>query len=107
MDVTPNELIKDHIKYMIGGKCPFVENEIFYNFRFPEKAGALMKFLNNMKERWNITAFHYRRHGGEFGRVFVGFEIPEEEKEEFSKFLKDLNYDYTEETTNIACRLFL
>jgi len=107
MDVTPNELIKDHIKYMIGGKSPFAENEIFYNFRFPEKAGALMKFLSKMKEKWNISVFHYRRHGGEFGRVFVGFEIPEGEREEFNKFLKELNYDYTEETTNIACRLFL
>ncbi len=107
MDVTHNELIKDHIKYMIGGKAPLVENEIFYDFRFPEKAGALMKFLNYMKERWNITAFHYRRHGGEFGRVFIGFEIPENEKSEFEEFLNKINYDYTEETTNIACRLFL
>ena len=107
MDVTHNELIKDHIRYMIGGKSPLVENEIFYDFRFPEKAGALMKFLNNMKERWNITAFHYRRHGGEFGRVFIGFEIPKNEKGEFEQFLNKINYDYVEETTNIACRLFL
>ncbi len=107
MDVTRNELIKDHIKYMIGGKCPLIKNEIFYDFRFPEKAGALMKFLSNMKERWNITAFHYRRHGGEFGRVFIGFEIPENEKDEFKEFLDKINYDYNEETTNIACRLFL
>ncbi|WP_025270266.1 threonine ammonia-lyase, biosynthetic [Hippea sp. KM1] len=107
MDVTHNELIKDHIRYMIGGKCQFVKNEIFYDFRFPEKAGALMKFLSNMKERWNISAFHYRRHGGEFGRVFIGFEIPEGEKGEFERFLKKINYDYVDETKNIACRLFL
>ena len=107
MDVTHNELIKDHIRYMIGGKSPLVKNEIFYDFRFPEKAGALMKFLSNMKEKWNITAFHYRRHGGEFGRVFIGFEIPESEKIEFEDFLNKIRYDHTEETTNIACRLFL
>ncbi|WP_035588702.1 threonine ammonia-lyase, biosynthetic [Hippea jasoniae] len=107
MDVTHNELIKDHIRYMIGGKCPIVENEIFYDFKFPEKAGALMRFLSNMKEQWNITTFHYRRHGGEFGRVFIGFEIPQNERAEFEVFLNKIGYDYTHQTTNIACRLFL
>ncbi len=107
MDVTPNELIKNHIRYMIGGKTDVVKNELLYHFRFPEKPGALMNFLFHMKENWNISLFHYRHQGGEFGRVFVGFEIPPGEEKEFEKSLRKLGYDYTNETNNIACRLFL
>ncbi len=107
MDVTPNELIKNHIRYMIGGKTDVVKNELFYHFRFPEKPGALMNFLSHMKENWNISLFHYRHQGGEFGRVFVGFEIPPGEEKEFEESLRKLGYDYTNETRNIACRLFL
>ncbi len=107
MDITPNELVKNHIRYMVGGKTHLVKNELLYHFRFPERSGALMNFLAHMKENWNISLFHYRRHGGEFGRVLVGFEIPENEKREFEASLNVLNYDYTNESTNIACRLFL
>ncbi len=107
MDITPNELVKSHIRYMVGGKADIAENELLYHFRFPEKAGALMNFLHHMKENWNISLFHYMRHGGEYGRVLVGFEIPPNDKKEFIESLKKLNYDYTDETHNIACRLFL
>ncbi len=107
MDITPNELVKNHIRYMVGGKTHLVENELLYHFRFPERSGALMKFLSHMKENWNISLFHYKRHGGEFGRVLVGFEIPKNEKKEFESSLDKLQYDYTDESTNIACRLFL
>jgi len=107
MDITHNELVKNHIRYMVGGKSSSAHNEVFYHFRFPEKPGALMNFLSNMKENWNISLFHYRRHGGEFGRVLIGFEIPNEERCEFRELLKKINYDYTEETNNIACRLFV
>jgi len=107
MDVTPNELVKNHIRYMIGGKTHVVENELVYHFRFPEKPGALMNFLSHMKENWNISLFHYRRHGGEFGRVLVGFEIPPGEEAEFERSLEKIGYDHTNETRNIACRLFL
>ncbi len=107
MDITLNELVKSHIKYMVGGKSNLAKNELLYHFRFPEKAGALMKFLHHMRDNWNISLFHYRRHGGEFGRVFVGFEIPPNERKDFVKSLDNLGYDYTDETHNIACRLFL
>ncbi len=107
MDITPNELAKNHIRYMVGGKSELAKNELLYHFRFPEKAGALMNFLHHMKDNWNISLFHYRRHGGEFGRVLVGFEIPPEERNEFMDSLDKLGYDYTDETHNIACRLFL
>ncbi len=107
MDITPNELVKSHIKYMVGGKSELAKNELIYHFRFPEKAGALMNFLHHMKNNWNISLFHYRRHGGEFGRVLVGFEIPLKDRDEFIQSLNNLGYDYTDETHNIACRLFL
>ncbi len=107
MDITPNELAKNHIRYMVGGKSHIAKNELLYHFRFPERPGALMNFLSRIKENWNISLFHYRRHGGEFGRVMVGFEIPPNEKQDFEQFLNKLQYDYTDETTNIACRLFL
>ncbi len=107
MDITPNELVKSHIKYMVGGKSELAQNELIYHFRFPEKAGALMNFLHHIKDNWNISLFHYRRHGGEFGRVLVGFEIPPQDRKEFAESLDKLGYDYTDETHNIACRLFL
>jgi threonine dehydratase len=107
MDITPNELVKNHIRYMTGGKSSIANNELLYHFRFPERPGALINFLDRIKENWNISLFHYRRHGGEFGRVLVGFEIPPKDKHDFRQFLNELQYDYTDETTNIACRLFL
>ncbi len=106
-DVTENEIAKSHIRYMVGGKAHIAENEVLYHFSFPERAGALLRFLENMKDNWNISLFHYKRHGGEFGRVLVGFEIPPGEMSEFRAFLDRLNYSYTEETGNPICNVFL
>ena len=107
IDLTNNELAKNHMRYMIGGKSPIAKNELLYHFSFPEKIGALSNFLSHMKQNWNISLFHYRKHGGEYGRVLMGFEIPPNEREEFQVFLDNLKYNYTKETNNIAYKLFL
>jgi len=106
-DLTDNELAKSHIRHMVGGSSPSSQNEVLYRFQFPERPQALSHFLNSMTEHWNISLFHYRMHGGDFGRVLIGLEIPPEEKQEFQRFLEKLNYKYHEESDNPAYRLFL
>ena len=106
-DLTDNELAKVHIRHMVGGRSRLVENEVLYRFQFPERKGALSHFLSSMSETWNISLFHYRMHGGDFGRVLVGLQIPSLEKDKFSQFLGDMNFYYFEETENPAYRLFL
>ena len=107
LDLTDNELAKNHIRHMVGGKSAAANNEALYRFRFPERPRALTDFLNAMREDWNISLFHYRSHGGDFGRVLIGFEIPDGDKERFREFLRDLHYFYVEETHNEAYKLFL
>lgn len=107
IDLTDNELAKTHIRYMVGGKSPDVVNEVIYRFWFPERPGAIVKFLENMHESWNISMFHYRAQGGDFGRILMGFEIPIEDKAFFQKFLDNIGYHYEEETNNAAYSLFL
>ncbi|MBY0579771.1 MAG: threonine ammonia-lyase, biosynthetic [Burkholderiales bacterium] len=107
LDFTDNEMGKLHIRHMVGGHAPLVENEILYRFEFPERPGALMQFLNNMSHNWNISLFHYRNHGTDYGRVLVGMQVPENEMEEFSRFLDQLGYRFWAETDNPAYRLFL
>lgn len=106
-DMTDNELAKTHVRHMVGGKSAGSRNEVLYRFQFPEKPGALSNFLNSMSAGWNISLFHYRMHGGDFGRVLVGMEIPPEEISDFQDFLKRLNYTYFEETENPVFQLFL
>ena len=107
IDLTDNEVAKLHVRHMVGGRAPQVGEETILNFQFPERPGALMNFLLRMGERWNISLFHYRNHGADFGRVLVGMQVPPDEKVELNKFLMDLNYAYTTETENPAIGLFL
>jgi len=107
LDMTDNEMAKLHIRHLVGGRAPAAEHEIIYRFMFPERPGALIKFLNEMGGRWNISLFHYRNHGADFGRVLVGMQVPPKDKKDFEGFLENLGYEYTEETANPAYKLFL
>lgn len=107
LDFTNNELAKLHIRHLVGGHAPQVENEVLYRFEFPERPGALMNFLNSMTHNWNISLFHYRNHGADYGRVLVGMQVPPQEQAAFQQFLDTLGYAYCEETHNPAYRLFL
>jgi threonine dehydratase len=106
-DFSDNEMAKLHIRHMVGGHSPQVKDEMVYRFEFPERPGALMNFLDRMSQDWNISLFHYRNHGADFGRVLVGMQVPRGEKAAFRAFLKRLNYRYWDETGNPAYELFL
>jgi len=107
LDMTDNEMAKLHARYMVGGRAPNAVNEILYRFEFPERPGALKNFLDQMGGRWNISLFHYRSHGADFGRVLAGMQVPRRDKKAFQRFLDSLGYEYAEETRNPAYRLFL
>ncbi len=107
LDLTDNEMAKLHVRHLVGGHAPQAEHEIVYRFEFPERPGALHEFLQKMEHTWNISLFHYRNHGADFGRVLCGMQVPPGEKKAFQKFLRDLGYPYKEETNNPAYRLFL
>jgi len=105
-DLTDNELAKLHVRYMVGGSN-HKNNERIFRFQFPEYPGALELFLNTLGELWNITLFHYRNHGAAFGQVLAGFDVPEKQQLTFFRHLKDLDYDWQEETNNSAYQTFL
>ncbi len=107
LDLTDDEMAKSHVRYMVGGRAPQVENERLYRFVFPERPGALMNFLSHLRSDWNISLFHYRNHGADFGRVLVGMQVPEEDSADFQDFLARLGYEHQEETSNPAYRMFL
>lgn len=107
VDMTDNEVAKVHLRYMVGGHGQGVENEMIYRFMFPERPGALLHFLTSMSAGWNISLFHYRNHGSDFGRVLVGIQVPPEERGEFNQFLENLGYEYWDETDNPAYQRFL
>ena len=108
LDLTDNEMAKLHVRHMVGGHAPgAVKNEIVFRFEFPERPGALLQFLTVLGDRWNISMFHYRNHGAAFGRVLVGMQVPANERKDLEKYLKELNYEYKEETRNEAYQLFL
>ncbi len=106
-DLTDNEMAKIHIRYMVGGRSHKVKNEKLISFEFPERPGALVNFLVSMQSGWNITLFHYRNHGADYGRVLVGVDVPDSEQKAFSEFLEQLAYVYEEQTNNKAYQLFL
>jgi threonine dehydratase len=106
-DMSNNEMAKLHVRHLVGGHAHDVKNEILYRFEFPDRPGALMNFLNNMSHNWNISLFHYRNHGADYGRVLIGIQVPPEEKSDFKAFLNQLGYRYWEETKNPAYKLFL
>ncbi|WP_263770883.1 threonine ammonia-lyase, biosynthetic [Propionivibrio soli] len=107
VDLTDDETAKLHVRHMVGGHSPSVEHEIIYRFEFPERPGALMNFLSRMSSGWNITLFHYRNHGADYGRVMVGMQVPPHEARDFREFLKNLGYAHWNETENSAYKLFL
>lgn len=107
IDLTGNELAKTHLRYMIGGRSPEATRERLFRFWFPERPGALTRFLADMGADWNISLFHYRNQGGEFGRVLIGLEIPATDEKKLQKFLVDLGYQFVEETDDPAYQLFL
>lgn len=106
-DLTENELAKLHVRYMIGGTSSAPQNERIFRFQFPEYPGALENFLNTLGELWNISLFHYRNHGAAFGQVLAGFEVTNDQQLEFFRHLKQLGYQWQEETDNKAYRAFL
>jgi threonine dehydratase len=106
-DLSDNEMAKWHVRHMVGGRAPFAKHELLYRFEFPERPGALMRFLENMRSDWNISLFHYRNHGADYGRVLVGMQVPRRELGQFRQFLRKLGFPYADETRNPAYRLFL
>jgi threonine dehydratase len=107
-DMTENEVAKLHTRYMVGGHPgPGVDNELLFRFQFPEKPGALLSFLNEIGRNWNISLFHYRNHGSDYGRILMGIQVDKADHKEFRKFLNQLDFPHWEETDNKAYELFL
>jgi threonine dehydratase len=107
LDLTHDELAKEHIRHMVGGISSLAQDERLLRFVFPERPGALLKFLSLMRPGWNISLFHYRNQGADYGRILVGLQVPQSEDEAFGNFLQTLNYPYVEETQNPVYRMFL
>jgi threonine dehydratase len=107
LDLTHDELAKEHIRHMVGGHAALSQDERLMRFEFPERPGALMKFLSLMRPGWNISLFHYRNQGADYGRILVGLQVPAKDDKAFAKFLDTLGFPYVEETQNPVYRLFL
>ncbi len=107
LDLSDNEMAKLHVRHLVGGHAPGIKDEILFRFEFPERPGALMNFLNRMNHSWNISLFHYRNHGADYGRVLVGMQVPHHDKKALRTFLDKLGYRYWDESDNPAYRLFL
>jgi threonine dehydratase len=124
VDMSGNEMAKLHVRYMIGGRAPHPEaarseapgmnaagidaaDELLYRFEFPERPGALLRFLKSIGTSWNISLFHYRNHGSDYGRVLAGIQVRKADRAEFLRHLNDLHYSYVDETANAAYRMFL
>ncbi len=107
LDLTDDELAKQHVRHMVGGRSELAHDERLYRFVFPERPGALMRFLSSMHPSWNISLFHYRNQGADYGRILVGIQVPRSDKQAFKSFLQELAYPCVDETDNPAYRLFL
>lgn len=107
IDLSNDVVAKMHIRHMVGGHAPQAENEVIYRFEFPERSGALLHFLTEMGERWNISLFHYRNHGAAYGRVLMGFQVKESERNDFQQFVDKLGIQYWDESDNPAYQTFL
>ncbi len=107
LDISANEAAKIHIRYMVGGRGAALRDEVILRCEFPERPGALLKFLDGVGADWNITLFHYRNHGADYGRVLVGLQVPAADRQRFAARLGDLGYPYEDETDNPAYRMFL
>ena len=107
VDLTDDELSKLHVRHMVGGRSPLAHDERLYRFDFPERPGALMRFLSHMHPDWNISLFHYRNQGADYGRILIGVQIPSDAMDSFQEFVDRLAYPCVDETDNPAYRLFL
>ena len=107
LDLTGDELAKEHVRHMVGGRSELALDERLYRFVFPERPGALMRFLSSMPAGWNISLFHYRNQGADYGRILVGLQVPPKDEKAFAGFLETLAYPCADETGNPAYRLFL
>ena len=107
LDLSDDELAKQHLRHMIGGRSARADDELLYRFEFPERPGALMRFLSAMSPSWNISLFHYRNEGADYGRILVGIQVPPAEMPAFRRFLASLGYPHRDESANPAYRLFL
>jgi len=107
LDMSNDEVAKGHMRHMIGGHSALAQDELLYRFEFPERPGALMKFLTAMNPSWNISLFHYRNYGADYGSILVGMQVPRREMGDFRRFLARLGYPASDETRNPAYRLFL
>jgi threonine dehydratase len=117
IDMSGNEVAKLHVRYMVGGHAPGIDaaagagvsaaDELLYRFEFPERPGALLRFLKSVGSSWNISLFHYRNHGSDYGRVLAGIQVPKADRAEFLRHLQELHYSYSDESTNPAYRMFL
>jgi threonine dehydratase len=107
IDLTHDELAKEHVRHMVGGRSQLAHDERLYRFLFPERPGALMRFLSNMHTEWNISLFHYRNQGADYGRVLVGLQVPRRDDVAFRTFLDTLAYPYEDETANPVYQMFL
>jgi threonine dehydratase len=107
VDLTSDELAKSHLRHLVGGRSSNADNELLYRFEFPERPGALLRFLNAMHPNWNISLFHYRNHGADYGRILVGIQVPPKEKKQFKTFLAEVGYPYVDESEHPAFAMFL
>jgi threonine dehydratase len=107
VDMSSNEMAKLHVRYMVGGRSSGLENEVVFRFQFPERPGALLQFLDSLSDRWNISLFHYRNHGADYGRVLAGIEVPPDERADLKRSLDELSYPYWDESQNPAYQSFL
>jgi threonine dehydratase len=107
LDLTHDDLAQEHIRHMVGGHSTLARDERLLRFIFPERPGALLKFLSMMRPGWNISLFHYRNQGADYGRILVGLQVPQADEKAFSEFLDALAYPCVEETLNPAYRMFL
>ncbi len=107
IDMSDDEMAKLHVRHMVGGQAPGITDERLYRFEFPERPGALLKFLKAVGTRWNISLFHYRNHGSDYGRVLAGIQVPDADRADFEQHLEDLGYPYADESGNPAYRMFL
>jgi threonine dehydratase len=106
-DMTDNEVAKLHVRYMVGGRVSGLSHEVVFRFEFPERPGALLKFLEGLNDSWNISLFHYRNHGADYGRVLVGVQVPPETRRDFYAHIDAIGFPYWDETENPAYRQFL
>jgi len=107
LDLTHDEMAKTHLRHMVGGRSSLAGNELLYRFEFPERPGALMRFLNSMKPEWNISLFHYRNQGADYGQILIGIQVPPGSKKAFKAFLGEMGYPHWNESENPAYKLFL